>query len=159
MSNANQGHADWSKVHLRDDYTWTEGTSKNGRPFKIGTSKDTTTSSAHRGPANNLLSLSSKTPFDINVNWKREPPADFFKHPKYPTPQETTITSITSYRLNTGKWFYNELEFTCTEPYHFYFYDKTGDYYGNDVFWPRDGTFHIIVFWSSDPTIVRVTGS
>ncbi|KAJ4189972.1 hypothetical protein NW767_011470 [Fusarium falciforme] len=159
MSNDNQPQPDWSKVPLSDQFTWTDATSKNGRPFKIGTPKDTTTSTANATPADNFLAASDKTPFDIQVDWPGQPPRPGFDHFKKPTAQETATTSITSWKLDTGPLKYNEFLFTCTKSYHFYFYDKTGDSYGNNVFWPRDDTIHSFWYFSSDPTIVRVTGS
>ncbi|KAK9794415.1 hypothetical protein SCARD494_05485 [Seiridium cardinale] len=159
MSNDNQPQPDWSKVPLSDQFTWTNATSTNGRTFKIGTPKATTTSTADGAPADIFLAADNKTPFDIQVNWTGGPPPPGFANFKKPTAQETATTSITSYNLSTGPLSYNEFAFTCTEAYHFYFYDKTGDSYGNNVFWPRDGTSHIIMYFSSDPTIVRVTGS
>lgn len=161
---------DWSKVPLSEDFIWTSGVSGNGHPFKIGTPKPNTASTAYANQAPELgeniiigtnndktLSVASKASFDINVNWQVTGPSDGMRG--HPTAEETRITSITAYNLGSPGLKFYEFCFTCTEPYHFYFYDRTGDYYGNNVIWPRPGTIHWIYYWSSDPDIVRVTGS
>lgn len=170
MSNDSKPQPDWSSVPLDDKFTWTDATSSNGHPYKIGIPKSATTSSgADEHPtsegwveslqADNFLAKSGKTPFDIKVEWKGEPPSSGFVNFKKPTAEETATTAITSYKLHTGSLSYNEFTFTCTESYHYYFYDKTGDSYGVNVFWPRPATTHYVMYFSSDPTIVRVTGS
>ncbi|UPK91289.1 hypothetical protein LCI18_002224 [Fusarium solani-melongenae] len=158
MSNDNQPQPDWSKVPLSDQFIWTDATSKSGRPFKIGTPKDATTSTANATPADNFLIASDKTPFDIQVKWPGRPPPPGFARWETPTAQETATTSITAWQLNKWLLNYNEFLFTCTKSYNFQFYDKTGDSYGNNVLWPRSGTIHSIWYFSSDPDIVRVTG-
>ncbi|RMJ16085.1 hypothetical protein CDV36_004253 [Fusarium kuroshium] len=158
MSDDNQPQPDWSKVPLSDQFTWTDATSKNGQPFKIGTPKDATTSTSDETPADNLSVASNKIPFDIKVDWPGQPPPGGFVRFKDPTAEETAITGITGWNLNTSPFAYNELSFTCNKSYHYHFYDKSGDCYGNNVFWPRDGTIHFISYFSKSPDIVRVTG-
>lgn len=161
MSNDNQSKSSWSEVPLSDQFTWTDATSSNGQPFKIGTPKATTTSNStvEGTPADKFLAATSETPFDIRVDWSGGPAPPGFADFKKPTSEETATTSITSYNLTTGWLSYNEFAFTCTKAYHFYFYDKTGDCYENNVIWPRDGTSHTIIYFSRDPTIVRVVGN
>ncbi|KAK1709248.1 hypothetical protein BDP67DRAFT_567962 [Colletotrichum lupini] len=160
MSKNSQPEPDWSKVPLSDEITWTDVKSANGRTFKVGVPKGTPITSAEvNGPADNVLAESSKQPFDITVNWTGGPPPQGFSTFKTPTAQETQITSITRYNLQTSGIDYNEFSFSCTETYNFYFYDKTGDYYQVNVFWARPDTLHYVSYFSSDPTIVRVTGS
>jgi len=166
MSNDNNRiPPDWSSVHLSEDFTWTDAISSNGRAYKIGTSKDSTTVSTAdqtlgaKGGDARATALTNKAPFDTKVNWTGKPPPE---RPGVvfdtPTAEETATTSITKYALLTAWLHYNEFHFCCTEPYSFYFYDKTGDYYGCNVFWARPSTTHSVAYFSSDPTIVRVTG-
>jgi hypothetical protein len=158
---------DWSKVKLSDEYNWTEGVSENGKPFKIGTpksagqppvaEKDAEQDSDH--PAESFWSFDSKVPFDISVNWPVTPNPQGFLNFHKPSAEETRITSITSFHIAKWPLMHNELNFTCTAAYNYVFYDATGDSYRNNVFWPRDGTVHIIQYFSSDSRIVRITGS
>jgi len=164
----NTTEPDWSKVPLSEEYTWVDATSSKGTPYKIGTPKEAIQTQASEGAeALNLnavpLSLNAvreggKSPFDIKVNWIAKPPPMGFGQQHKPSPEETRITSITSYLNNKSPFRYNEFSFCCTEAYHFYFYDMTGDYYGLNVVWPRPLTLHTFFFFSSNPTIVRVTG-
>jgi len=163
MSDDSQIQSDWSQVTLSDEYTWTDGMSKNGRPYKIGTPKTTTTSNADEAPAtggtNDEPEAASKSSFNIAVNWTGRPSSQGFAQYNTPTDQEKSTTSIQSYLLQTGSAKYNEFSFSCTESYNFWFTDKTGDSYQCNVFWPRPSTTHHFSYFSSDPTIVKVTGS
>ena len=152
---------DWSKVKLSDQYDWVDSVSTNGKPFKIGTPK----SDRQRPAADEVgdlqfdaVQVQGKTPFDIKVNWPGRPPPPGFIDFNKPTDDEKRITSITSWFLKTGPANYNEFEFTCTEAYNFLFYDA-GDSYRCNVFWPRESTIHFVTYFSSNPTIVRITGS
>ncbi|GES59671.1 ribokinase-like protein [Aspergillus terreus] len=162
---------DWSEVSLSDDFIWTDGVSSKGHAFKIGTSKPNAMSTADAEQAPDLgenqtcstsneetLSVASKAGFDIQVYWTHSDTDEW----SYPTAEETRITSITRYNLQTAApppFRLYEFCFCCTEAYHFYFYDKTGDCYGINVLWPRPSTIHWLYIGSSDPDIVRVTGS
>ncbi|KAJ5799039.1 uncharacterized protein N7503_006544 [Penicillium pulvis] len=160
---------DWSKVSLSDDFIWADGVSGNGHPFKIGALKPKTPSTADADQAPELgknatigtnneetFSVASKVPFDIKVDWPRSYTDEWFD----PTAEETRTTSITRYSLQVaGPFGLHQFSFSCTEPYHFYFYDKTGDWYGVNVLWPRPWSYHTVYFWSSNADIVRVTGS
>ncbi|KAF2800539.1 hypothetical protein K505DRAFT_412926 [Melanomma pulvis-pyrius CBS 109.77] len=162
---------DWSKVELSDQYDWVDGVSTNGKPFKIGISKsnsqppgadkagDLQSNTAESGDLQfNAAEAKGKTPFDINVKWQGRPlPQGFMSYNK-PHAEETRITSITSWFLKTAPLNYNEFNFTCTEAYKFSFYDATGDSYGCNVFWPREATIHFFMYFSNNPTIVRITG-
>ena len=156
---------DWSKVELSDQYDWVDSVSTNGKPFKIGTSKSDSPPRAADEVGDLQLNATEgvqaqgKNPFDIKVNWPGQPPPSGFIDFNKPTAEQTQTTSITSWFLETGPLKYNEFEFTCTEAYNFLFYDATGDSYRCNVFWPRDGTVHTVTYFSSDPTIVRITGS
>ncbi|KAF1995074.1 hypothetical protein P154DRAFT_539078 [Amniculicola lignicola CBS 123094] len=152
---------DWSKIELSDKYDWIDGVSTMGKPFKIGVSK-----SDSQPPATdkiedfqlNAIEVKGKTPFDINVHWKDSPPTQGFAIFNNPTSEEIRITSITQYLLRAGPLKYNEFNFTCTESYNFMFYDATGDGYRCNVLWARSATLHFATYFSSNPTIVRVTG-
>ncbi|KAK1759790.1 hypothetical protein QBC47DRAFT_116392 [Echria macrotheca] len=164
MSDDSQIQPDWSQVTLSDEYTWTDGVSKNGRPYKIGIAKTTTTSNADEaapatGGTSDEAKAASKSSFNIAVNWSGGPPTQGFAQYCTPTDQEKSTTSIQQYLLRTGPAKYNEFSFSCTESYNFWFTDKTGDSYQCNVFWARPGTTHYFSYFSSDPTIMKVTGS
>ena len=153
---------DWSKVKLSDRYEWVDSVSTNGKPFKIGTSKSDSQPPAADKVGNlqlNAAEVKGKIPFDIKVNWVGRPPPSGFIQFNKPMAEETRISSITSWFLKTGPLKYNEFEFTRTEAYNFLFYDATGDSYRCNVFWPREATIHFVMYFSSDPTLVRISGS
>jgi len=161
MSTDNTG-PNWSQVKLSDQYDWTDGVSTNGRPFKVGTLKSDSPPPPKDQVGDlqlNAVAAKSKSDFDIQVHWQGRPPPDGFTPVNKPTAEETQITSITSWILNTAPLSFNEFKFTCTESYNFHFYDATGDSYQCNVFWPRSATIHVVWYFSSDPTIVRITGS
>lgn len=158
----NNTEPDWSKVELSDQYDWVDSVSTKGKPFKIGTSK-----SDSQPPAvdkvgdlqSNAAEVEDKTPFDITVNWPGQPTPQGFIPWNTPTAEETRITSIISWFLQMGAADYNEFDFSCTEAYDFTFYTADGEGYGCNVIWPRPSTTHYVGYFSSNPTIVRITGS
>ena len=161
---SNDATPDWGTVSLDPKFTWTNGTSAKGETFKIGTPIEAPGPGADAARQHGAADMqhaapSGKTPFDITVKWTGGPPPACFDASTKPSAQETATTSITSYQINTGYLYYNELAFACTEAYNFTFYDATGDYYTNNVFLAYSGISHHIIYFSSNPTIVRITGS
>ena len=157
----NNTEPDWSKVKLSDQYDWVDGVSANGKLFKIGTPKsDSQPPAANKVEdlRSNAAVVKDKHNFDITVDWPGVPTPQGFIPYNTPSDEETRITSITSWFLSEGGADYNEFTFSCTESYDFWFY-TTKDKYENNVFWPRPWTTHIISFFESNPTIVRITGS
>ncbi|KAK6359486.1 hypothetical protein TWF696_000642 [Orbilia brochopaga] len=169
MSNDDTPQPNWNEVSLDDRYTWTDATSSNGQTYKIGTLNPETTSTSTTDDASasaaaaapvhhSVMSMSiMKAPFDIKVEWTASDSQAWAQF-KHPSAEETKTTGITSYYLLTSNMYYNEFSFTCTEAYNYHFYDKTGDSYQCNVFWPRSTTTHTVAYFSSKPTIVRVTG-
>jgi hypothetical protein len=97
----------------------------------------------------------AKIPFDIRVYWPYSTTDQWVT----PQPELVTTAAITRYKLHedtdTLKIFQWELQFTNTENYDYYFYDRTGDRYNVNTF--RSGD-HIIEFNSENPNIVRIVG-
>ena len=164
MSTADTSEIEWSQVELDDAYEWTDSVSANGKPFKIGVPKHSSSSSNvvpkhhHDAISDDCLSAKSnddKPPFDINVNWTVYGSYD---EDKQPTEEETRITAITHYRIYP-QIITAGLRIRTTKAYKYYFYDETNDRYPLNVFWPRPWDYHILNFFSSKPNIVRVTGS
>lgn len=136
--------------HIEEDpdIIWEERTSKNGNPFYVGYRKSETEEAT--------VSLSAKHDFQVDVDW----PASKDDKWKVTDSDFQKITGITRYNVYGPRvWFkaYKYyLEITNVENYDYYFVDATGDEYNLDCF--RRGN-HYVQYNSSNPTIIRITGS
>lgn len=139
-----------------DSIQWTEGTSKNGVPFKFGT-KETENSTemkseAAMGEGGEVLAAWSKS--SVSVWWPATGETQDRK-----LKATTEVPGITGYRLtdylrpnHDPNWRYG-LEFSNSRGWSFRFWDESGDSY--NVLTIRNG-HHFFLYNSNKPTIVSV---
>jgi hypothetical protein len=132
--------------------TWTNATSKFGKPFRIGT--------LQTDQAVEKRQVSPKNPFTISVNWGVTPGA--FQSIST-SPDVQSIAAIDQYYLNDIRagggipaatqfllWFHN------TQTYDYYFTDQSGDVYEINTYIRGD---HTLNYDSTYPIITTISGS
>ena len=131
-----------------DNIKWVEHKTKSGDTYRVGTKATAT----KQGQEENDIP-ESKHDFDIAVNWPVGN-SDW----KQPTADVQSTAAITGYKLyfQEKSAFSYILYFSNTEHYDYIFFDKTGDSYECDTYVNDD---HYVQYNSSNPDIVRITGS
>ncbi|KAG8703831.1 hypothetical protein FRC09_003916 [Ceratobasidium sp. 395] len=138
-----------SQSNTTPDFKWEKATSDNGKEYEIGslTQGDETTPDPGVTPTSG---------FNVEVNWTVGDPKEWH----YTSEDFKRLTGITRYKLYEdryeGSFFGYILEFSNIINYHYYFTDKSPDWYSKNTFWNGDWA---LKYSSEKPTVGRVEGS